>query len=187
MSDNYLDRFTTAYVDSENYAQTIMHVHNLERWFGSTAGVAPAVAMPASLDTPYVLTAAGAANTFGNAVAIINGAETLSQTAFQTEFDFHRLIVTATSGTGVFVIRFAFNGNGEANFAAAVANFHYTYVTFTIATASDRQTPVDMMSGRITRGATGKVWAALACNTGGRTASFLFGIHSYPSRPNGLL
>jgi hypothetical protein len=182
---NYLDRFAGPYLSNEEAQAIYSHLHNVERWFGSTAGVAPAVALPTSLAVPYQVTAGDPANTFGTEILLIDGTETLGK-AFQTMYDPHRLEIVTTSGTGTFLLRMAFNAAGEANFAAAVNNGHYSDFPFIINSASDRTTPVDVKMGQITIGATGKLWAALACTTALRTADLFLGIHLYPARPGGI-
>jgi hypothetical protein len=157
------------------------HFHNYERWFGATLGVAPAIS---AISSRFRVTTHGTADTFGTAVEIFNGAETLGA-AFQTHFDFHRIHITDVESNGlVYKLRFIFNLNGEANAAAAVTNNHFTEVCLKIDQTNADSMPIPMMSGQIPVGT--KVWCQ-AMNSAGsaKYIDFLVGIHLYPSRPGG--
>lgn len=165
---------------SNNDASTVQqHFHNFERWFGATAGVAPAIA---SIGSRFRVTTHANANTFGTAVAIIDGSETLGA-AFQTHFDFHRLHITDVETNGlIYKLRFIFNLNGEANAAAAVTNNHYSDVCLKIDQTNADSMPLAIMSGQIPVGT--KVWCqVMQAGAGAKYIEFLVGMHLYPFRP----
>jgi hypothetical protein len=155
------------------------HHHNTERWFGATAGVAPAIA---AISSRFRVTTHANADTFGTAVAIFNGAETLGA-PFQTLFDFHRIHITDVESNGlVYKLRFIFNLNGESTAAASVTNNHYTEVCLKIDQTNADSMPIPVMSGQVPVGT--KVWCQAMNSAGGaKYIDFLVGIHLYPARP----
>ncbi len=72
------------------------HIHGYERWLGSTAGVGPG--LETSL-TPWRVTSAGVANTFGAAVVLFDGTETPNQ-AGMLSFDLHRIQIVNIQNNG---------------------------------------------------------------------------------------
>lgn len=155
------------------------HIHNFERWFGATVGVAPATPNIASR---YRLTTSSSADAFGTAVLMINGTETLGK-VFQTHFDFHRIHITDVESNGlIYKLRFIFNLNGEANAAAAVTNGHYTETCLKVDQTNADSMPIPIMSGRVPIGT--KVWGQIAqAVAGAKYLDLLIGLHLYPSRP----
>lgn len=155
------------------------HNHNFERWFGATLGAAPAIG---AISSRFRVTTHANADTFGTAIAVFNGSETLGA-PFQTHFDFHRIHITDVESNGlVYKLRFIFNLNGEANAAAAVTNNHYTDVCMKVDLTNADSMPISVMSGQIPVGT--KVWCQ-AMNSAGsaKYIEFLVGIHLYPYRP----
>jgi hypothetical protein len=173
MADN------TGIATAEDQASTLQwHFHNMERWYGSTAGVAPAV-----LDAlvPYRVTTSATANTFGTAVLIMNGTETGQ--VFQNLFDFRRIQIENVQSTDTYILRFAFNLNNEVNAAAAVANGHYTEMLWKVDATNNDATPLDMWCGQIPLGKI--IWVQAAKKTSGAAyVDFYAGLHWYPARPD---
>lgn len=159
------------------------HFHNIERWFGASAGqVAPGIQAPTGIITPYRVTTSALAGTLGTEIAVFNGTETFL--AFQTLFDPHRLNIVNVQGAATYMLRMAFNANGEATFAAAVANNHYTDIVFKVDATNNDSVPIDIKCGRMPVGS--KIWIAAAKAVAAPSAywiEFYLGCHAYPARP----
>jgi hypothetical protein len=151
------------------------HIHNVERWFGSTAGVAPA--LQTSL-TPFSVACDATANTFGTAIAVMNGSETPAETGM-THFDPHRIFIASVTETNqIWRIRLANNTGGHANYTDAVAAGYYTEIILSLTANANTPQPVDLMNYRYPVGT--KLWAAVAQNSAGaESLTFFIGIHEY--------
>jgi hypothetical protein len=153
------------------------HFHNLERWYGSTAGVGPGVQ---NALVPWRVTTSATAGVFGTQIVVFDGTET--GLAFQDKFDFHRLQIENVQSTDTFILRLAFNLNGEANAAAAVANGHYTTLVWKVDSTSNDAVPLMLICGQIPKGKI--VWAQAAKKTSSAAwVDFYAGLHWYPPRP----
>lgn len=155
------------------------HFHNYERWFGATLGAAPAVS---AISSRFRVSTHANADTFGTAIAVFNGTETLGA-PFQTLFDMHRIHITDVESNGlVYKLRFIFNLNGESTAAAAVTNNHYTDVCLKVDLTNADSMPIAMMCGQTPVGT--KVWCqAMGAAGSVKYIEFLVGIHLYPARP----
>ena len=162
---------------SEKSTETEQHHHNFERWYGSTAGVAPGAQ---NALVPYRVTSSATGGVFGTAILVFNGTET--GLPFQTKFDFHRIEVENVQTSDTYLLRFSFSLNNEATPAAAVANGHYTTLVWKVDATNADAVPLIMMCGQIPLGK--KIWAEIAKKTAGAAwVDFYAGLHWYPSRP----
>lgn len=181
-ANDKLDVIDTNVDQIEALVNTIQqHLHSFERWYGASAG-AVGPGLLAGL-VSFRVTTSATVDTFGTAILVFDGTEEAPK-AFQTLFDFHRLLITDVETAAVkYLLRFAFSLNGEASFADAVTNGHYTDVIVVAnATNSDR-IPLEIMSGQIPEGT--KIWCAAKKSSGVGTAwvDFQMGLHWYPARP----
>jgi hypothetical protein len=152
------------------------HIHSMERWYGSTAGVAPG--LQTSL-TGFRLTSDAAANTFGVAVAVFNGVEVMgfASTVF---YDLHKLLVlNVQNNAKTYRIRLAFSdGVAYANYAAAVAAGCFTDVCVKIDNTALDATPIFVQMRRMVK--TTKIWAAVAtADAVAQWIDFIVGLHEY--------
>ncbi len=172
MADN------TGIAEAADQSSTLQwHFHNFERWYGSTAGVAPGVQ---NALVPWRVTTSATAGAFGTAVLMFNGTET--GLVFQNEFDFRRVQVENVQSTDTFLLRFSFSLNDEATAAAAVANGHYTTIVWKVDATNNDASPLDIWCGQIPIGK--KVWVEAAKKTTGAAwVDFYAGLHWYPARP----
>jgi len=151
------------------------HVHSYERWFGSTAGVGPG--LETSL-TPWRVTSAAVANTFGAAIVLFDGTETPNQAGMLSFDHDHIQIVNVQNNGVIWRIRIANNANGAANYAAAVAAGDYTDIVLAIDKTNADSTPVDTHYPRVPSGTI--LWAAVATsNAVAQWLDFLVGFHEY--------
>lgn len=160
----------------EEYVDIINeHVHGYERWFGSTAGVGPG--LETSL-TPWRVTSAGVANTFGAAIVLLDGSETPAQTGMLS-FDFHRVQVVNVQNNGkTWRLRIANNSEGHANWAAAVAAGIYSDIVLSIDKTNADSTPVDIHHPRVPNGTI--FWVAVATlDAVAQWVDILMGFHEY--------
>ena len=133
------------------------HIHNYERWFGSTAGVAPALLT--SL-VPFTATTHADADTFGTAIAVMDGSETPVQSGM-THFDMHRFqIEDVSENTQTWKVRIANDSGGHANYADAVAAGYYTEFIVRLTTTANQPMPINIISKRFPVGT--KIWVAIA-------------------------
>jgi len=151
------------------------HLHSNEVWFGSTAGVAPG--SQNSL-TPFRVTSAAVANTFGTAILVLDGTETPVRSGMKY-FDPHRIqIINVQNNAKTYRLRVASNRLGHTSWAAAVAAGVYSDVCFKIDTTNRDASPFYMQTKRQLVGA--KVWAAVATlDAVAQWVDILFGIHEY--------
>lgn len=151
------------------------HLHSNEVWFGSTAGVAPG--SQNSL-TPFRVTSAAVANTFGTAILVLNGSETPVR-AGMNYFDPHRLqIINVQNNAKTYRLRVASNRLGHTSWAAAVAAGVYTDICFKIDTTTRDASPFNMQAKRQLAHAV--VWAAVATlDAVAQWVDVLFAIHEY--------
>lgn len=151
------------------------HLHSSEVWFGSTAGVGPG--SQNSL-TPFRLTSAAVANTFGAAIVVLDGSETPVR-AGMTRFDPHRLqIINVQNNAKTYRLRIASNRLGHTSWAAAVAAGVYTDVCFKIDVTTRDASPFNMQAPR--QFAHAIVWAAVATlDAVAQWVDALFAIHEY--------
>ena len=152
------------------------HLHSSEVWFGaSPGGVGPG--LQTSL-TPFRVTSAAVANTFGAAIVVLDGSETPVR-AGMTRFDPHRLqIINVQNNAKTYRLRVASNRLGHTSWAAAVAAGVYSDVCFKIDTTNRDASPFYMQTKRQLVGA--KVWAAVATlDAVAQWVDILFGIHEY--------
>jgi hypothetical protein len=161
---------------SYRIAELERHFHSMERWYGSTAGVAPG--LQTSL-TGFRLTSDAVANTFGVAVAVFDGTEAMgfASTVF---YDLHRLsVLNVQNNAKTYRVRLAFSdGVAYANYAAAVAAGCFTDVAFKIDTAARDATPIQVQMRRMVK--TTKIWAAVAtADAVAQWIDFIVGLHEY--------
>ena len=151
------------------------HFHSSEVWFGSTGGVAPG--SQNSL-TPYRVTSAAVANTFGTPILVLDGSETPVRAGMKY-FDPHRLqIVNVQNNAKTYRLRVASNRLGHTSWADAVAAGVYTDVCFKIDTTNRDASPFYMQTPR--QNAHAIVWAAVATlDAVAQWVDILFGIHEY--------
>jgi len=151
------------------------HLHSNEVWFGSTAGVAPG--SQNSL-TPFRVTSAAVANTFGAAITVFNGTETPVRAGMKY-FDPHRIqIINVQNNAKTYRLRVASNRLGHTSWAAAVAAGVCSDVCFKIDTTNRDASPFYMQTKRQFAGAI--VWAAVATlDAVAQWVDILFGIHEY--------
>ena len=151
------------------------HLHNYERWLGSTSGVAPAD--EDSLDA-FSVTSSATAGQFGTPIAVFDGTDTPVQSGM-TKFDVHRLLITNVSvNNEVFRLRFADNSDGDTSWADAVAAGRYTDLIVQVTNAGELVSPLHMIQKRLNT--QGKIWVAVAKEgTGAGTVEFFVGIHEY--------
>ena len=151
------------------------HVHSYERWFGSTAGVAPGLETNM---TPFRVTSAGVANTFGAPILMFDGTETPAQVG-ALSFDPHRIQIVNVQNNGVtWRLRLANNINGAANYAAAVLAGDYTDVVLSIDKTQADSVPVSVQTKRLPNGTI--IWSAVATsNAIAQWLDFVIGIHEY--------
>ena len=152
------------------------HLHGNEVWFGASGGsVGPG--LQTSL-TPFRVTTAAVANTFGAAIVILDGTETPVR-AGMNYFDPHRLqIINVQNNAKTYRLRMASNRLGHGNWADAVAAGVYTDVCFKIDTTNRDASPFYMQSRRQLSHAI--VWAAIASlDAVAQWVDVLFGIHEY--------
>jgi hypothetical protein len=151
------------------------HFHNYERWFGSTAGIAPALLT--SL-VPFSVVTSASVDTFGTAIAVMNGSETPVQTGM-THFDLHKFqIADVTEDNQVWKIRIADSSGGHANYTDAVAAGYYTEFIVRLTMNANQPQPISILQKRLPVGT--KIWIALANHSAGaETMTFFIGIHEY--------
>ena len=152
------------------------HLHSSEVWFGaSPGGVGPG--LQTSL-TPFRVTSAAVANTFGAAIVVLDGSETPVR-AGMTFFDPHRLqIINIQNNAKTYRLRVASNRLGHTSWAAAVAAGVYTDICFKIDTTTRDASPFNMQAPR--QRAHAIVWAAVATlDAVAQWVDVLFAIHEY--------
>ena len=149
------------------------HVHNYERWFGSTAGAAPGLLN--SL-TPFTITSGPSAGVFGTPIQVFDGSETPVQ-SFAKLFDFHRLQIAGISQAGpvYWHIVIADNSQGATSYAQAVAAGNYTEIIVVLTVPA---IPFEVLSRRLKAGAI--LWANLGTSyAGSANLNFFLGLHEY--------
>jgi len=151
------------------------HIHNYERWLGSTSGVAPAD--EDSFD-PFIATTSATAEEFGTPIAVLDGTDTPVQSNMNY-FDLHRLLITDISvADEVFKIRIADNGSGATSWSEAVAAGHYTDILIQVTSISEFISPIQLKQNRLAKAS--KIWVAIAKEgAGSGTISFFIGLHEY--------
>lgn len=152
-----------------------VHLHNHSYWFGSTGGVAPG--LQTSL-TPFRVTSAAVANTFGAEVVIFNGTETPVITG-KLSFDPHQIsIIDVENNNKTYRLRITDNYGGYATYAAAVAAGHYSDTILRLTTAANQSAIIPIMLVRVPVGTI--IWAALATlDAVAQWMDFVIGIHEY--------
>jgi hypothetical protein len=152
------------------------HFHNYERWFGAQAGQT-GPGSQSSL-TPFRVTSAAVANTFGSAIVVFDGTETPVKPGM-LKFDPRRLhIVDAENNNKTYRLRLANNSEGHASYADAVAAGAYTEIAFKLTTNANQASPVSILHRRVPSGT--KIWAAVATlDAVAQWLDFLIGIHEY--------
>lgn len=158
---------------------SLQHIHNYERWLGaSPGGVGPG--LETSL-TGFRVTSSATANTFGNAITVLDGSETPIQVD-KRSFDIHRLqIIGVQNNDKIYRLRFANNSEGHISFADAVAHGVYSDICMRI-NHSVGNTPLvpvlNMINKRFRYGT--KIWAAVATSDAvAQWLDFLIGLHEY--------
>lgn len=164
------------------------HLHSGSRYFGSTAGSAPAILTSLA---PWSVIASADAATFGNAVEIFDGTENFDYPFTVAYFDPHQLFITSVGSDGTnWKLRFANSGwNGAAhtyaNMAEAVAAHRYTELLVQVDNTKTDSLPIPFNGGRVRAGS--KLWCQVMNNAGDSdddsdaelTISFLIGCHAY--------
>lgn len=150
------------------------HLHSYERWYGASAG--PAAPGLETSNLSFRTTSSATANAFGTAVAVFDGTEVLP--AGTVYYDPHRIVVMNVQSAAQFRLRFAFSRNGEASYAAAVANGNYSSIVFKINQTNNDYVPILLQSRRMPVGT--KIWAAVAkADAGAAWVDFMIGLHCY--------
>ena len=137
------------------------HFHNTSYWYGKDPGDTFLVANGL---TPWQCTA-GAGGAFGNWVQLSNGDEI----TVGPRYDLHEVLVVQASAAGkIYYIQI---GTGAGGSQVVQTTFSF----FPAATL--RQASIQATCPRFTN--TDLMWARLACETNGATASFIIGLHVY--------
>jgi hypothetical protein len=155
---------------------TQYHLHNQERWFGASGGqIGPG--LQTSL-LGYRVTTGAVAGTFGTPVQIFNGSETPAQPGMHF-FDFRRIqTINAQNANKTYRLRMAYNLNGEASYAAAVANNNFSDLCFTLTNNAAQAFPFEFWCPRLSSGT--QIWVAIAsADSVAQWVDFLVGLHEY--------
>jgi hypothetical protein len=181
--DEVVDAIEEGQTDLENVLLTLhatveeveRHIHNYERWFGSTGGVAPAVL---TSFVPFTVVSSVTAGQFGTPIAVLDGTETPAQTG-RLFFDLHRLQIYDVETSNVaWKVRIADNSGGHTNYADAVAAGRYTEFMVRLTTGANQAQPIPLIQKRLAAGS--KIWIAVAKETADATYfKFFIGIHEY--------
>jgi len=154
------------------------HFHSYERWFELAATPAAEThrADPAGTGAGIFQIDAGDSSgtpTWGAWLQILGSSDTPVTTG-NKYFDFHRIEVTATERSFLYVVQIGFGATG----AAALTAGSYIEVPFFPVSNVVDSGPVDVNARRVAAGT--KAWARCICN-GQNTATlnFIFGLHEY--------
>ena len=148
------------------------HHHNLERWFGKTAGQTATDWGTAATLTPYVaISGAGVFGADADDEAQVLGTADTPVRAGMTRFDIHRIMVSAAGNANPFVLRVI---QGTGTMAAAEAAGEYTDVMITEARTGG---PIEIRDAPEASGT--KVWIRAKNAANNATIDFFVGIHEY--------
>jgi hypothetical protein len=144
------------------------HIHNSEQWYGKNS-------IDGFLDrdsiTSWQIVANAVAGTYGAEVQISDGTEVEGGSSVK-KLDLHRLFIETTNvNDQTYKIQFWY---GTGLFGAATL---LTEFPFRAAAASERSSPIDIISNRIA--CNNKIWARCMCSSGGKTINFIVGVHTY--------
>lgn len=150
------------------------HLHSYERWYELAAVPAGEThrADPAGTGGGVFQVDAGN-NAYGSWLQILGSSDTPVATG-SAYFDLHRIEVTATERSAIYVLQIAFGATG----AAALTAGDYIEIPFAPASNLVDAGPVDVNSRRIAAGTKG--WARCICpGQDTATLNFLIGLHEY--------
>ena len=156
--------------------ETVLHHHNLEKWFGIAVDSDGGLSVGARMDgavLPFRLTAG--ASDFGNWVQILGSSNTPVQ-AGMTKFDLHRAMVVSTDSTVQFVVQIIRGESGDL--AAKLSAEDFTEFPYVSGSNNNDSGIADIIDERCD--VCSKMWARCACiGQTGKVIDFYFGIHEY--------
>ncbi len=151
------------------------HLHNRERWFGKSVDQSGNNWGTLASLTPYTaISAAGAFGSDPDDEALVLGTDDTPQIAGHTQYDPHRIMVTAASNATDSVLRLIY---GTGTMADAESAGQYSDVMVTEA-RKGMPTEIKMPHDSIVAGST-KIWMRLKNATNNATVDFFLGIHEY--------
>lgn len=150
------------------------HLHSYERWLELAGTPAAETHRADAAGTGAGVFQIDAGNDdWGSWLQIIGSSDT-PVLAGSAKFDLHRVVITATERSAIYVVQIAFGATG----AAALAAGDYIESVFSPASNLVDSGPVDVQCRRITAGT--KTWARCICpGQDTATLDFMVGIHEY--------
>jgi hypothetical protein len=167
---------------ADNTEVLLHHIHNFEIWYGLLTPAAGGKVAQENMVPFRVTTGAGAANTFGTAVQIMDTNDTPVSTG-ATKFDIHRIFVFNVQTSRIFRLRIVYSYNPRtgavyATAADAIAARNYSNVVFKVDAVNADAVPLDIIGARVPSGT--KIWIAAASDSAIATwIDFQFGFHEY--------
>jgi hypothetical protein len=157
-------------------AEIERHFHGREKWFGLASSPSAETRRADRMNgtkAPFRLTAGN--NTFGAWVQVLGSSDTPVKSGM-AYFDFHRILVSNTDSTAVFIVQ-AIAGE-SADFAAKLAAEEFTEFAFKSASNSDDSGITEFMTSRVAAGT--KIWMRCAnIGNNGKVIDLYFGLHEY--------
>ena len=149
------------------------HLHNRERWFGISADQSGNEwGLLAGLAPYRAISGAGAFGADADDEAKVIGTDDTPHITGMTKFDFHRIMITASSKTSDWVLRLIC---GTGTMAEAEAAGQYSDV---MVQEARKGLPVSIMMPRGDAGET-KCWLRAKNATDNATIDFFIGVHEY--------
>jgi len=143
------------------------HVHTVERWYGSLAGVNRVAGENL---TAFRVTSGN--NVYGVDTQILDSADT-PILAGRVAFDLHRVLFIAASSNTVYRVQIVWGLSAAAGRAAGT----YTEWMYMNDAGAARRVPIDIRMKRVAAGT--KAWARCWNATNLATIDFFFGLHEY--------
>lgn len=157
-------------------AELERHFHGREKWFGLASSPSAETHRADRMNgtkAPFRLTAGN--NTFGNWIQVLGSSDTPVKSGM-AYFDFHRVLVTNTDSTAVFIVQ-AIAGE-SADFAAKLAAEEFTEFAFKSVSNADDSGITEFMTSRVAAGT--KIWMRCAnIGNNGKIMDLYFGLHEY--------
>lgn len=150
-------------------AEIERHFHSYERWFELAGTPSGETHRADAAGTGAGIFQVDAGNdTWGSWLQVLGSSDT-SQT-----YDLHRVLVTATERSAIYVVQIAYGASGDA----AVTAGTYTEAVFSPASNLVDSGPVDVQSRRQAAGT--KAWVRTICpGQDTATLNFMVGLHFY--------
>lgn len=162
--------------DSLSYRITELerHIHSYERWFELAGTPAAETHRADAAGTGAGIFQIDAGNDAYGAWLQVLGSSDTPVAAGSAYFDVHRILVTATERSAIYVMQLAFGATGDGAVTAG------TYVEIPFAPASNLVDagPVEVNCRRLAAGT--KAWARCICpGQDTATLNFMIGLHEY--------